>query len=127
VKTGTVDAACTMATMKALSLSEVISHAETTSFIHIVKLAASHASHSMRKTGWRSGAKVDGAVSVSFGNCVFSLGGSVEGQVQLAADQKFADAVQPHSSGILCAEYKAAPPAYAASNPIVFRNTDSVK
>ena len=58
--TGSVEAACTSATITTLSVSEVISHAAATSFIHIVRLAASQASHSMRKTGLRSGVSAEG-------------------------------------------------------------------
>jgi hypothetical protein len=39
-----------------LVVNEVISHAAATSFIHIVKFAASQASHNIRKTGSRKGA-----------------------------------------------------------------------
>ena len=53
--TGSVDAVCTSATHTGLGASEVISQAAATSFIHMVTLAASQASHSMRKTGLRSG------------------------------------------------------------------------
>ena len=53
--TGSVDAACTSATIRTLSVSDVISQAAATSFIHIVMLAASQASHSMRNTGSRKG------------------------------------------------------------------------
>ena len=48
-----------------LSVSEVMSQAAATSFIHIVMLAASQASHSMRKTGLRSGVSAEGVESAA--------------------------------------------------------------
>ncbi len=67
-KTGRVEAAWTSATITTLSVSEVISQADATSFIHIVTLAASQANHSMRKTGSRSGPSgEDGGSSASAG------------------------------------------------------------
>ena len=63
--TGNVEAACTSATITALSVSDVISHAAATSFIHMVTLAASQASQSMRNTGPLSGASDDGGASLT--------------------------------------------------------------
>ena len=58
---GSAKAHCTIATMKALSVSDVISQADATSFIHSVRLALSQPSHSRRNSRWRSGLKVDDA------------------------------------------------------------------
>ena len=49
--TGNVEAVWTSATMTGLVVSVVMSQAAATSFIHIVMLAASQASHNPRKTG----------------------------------------------------------------------------
>jgi len=56
--TGSVDAVCTSATITGLGVSEVITQAAVTSFIHIATLAAKVASHRLRKTVVRNGAKV---------------------------------------------------------------------
>ena len=61
--TGSVEAVCTSATITGLVVSVVISQAAATSFIHIVMLAASQASHSMRKVRSFSGARAGAAVS----------------------------------------------------------------
>src|SRR3954469_11287504 len=55
--TGKVDAVCTSATHRGEGAIDVISHADATSFIHIVVLAASQVNHSMRNTGAFSGPK----------------------------------------------------------------------
>ena len=56
--TGSVDAVCTMATISGLVVNEVMTQAAVTSFIHIAMLAAKQASHRLRKTAPRNGAKV---------------------------------------------------------------------
>src|SRR5688572_16215929 len=53
--TGSVDADCTSATITGDALSEVISQAAATSFIHMQVLAVTHTAHSMRNTGCESG------------------------------------------------------------------------
>ena len=60
--TGNVDAVCTRATITGLVVSVVISHAAATSFIHIVMLAASQASHRPLKTGPFRGAGAAGVI-----------------------------------------------------------------
>src|SRR5574343_1070548 len=57
--TGRVEAADTSATMVVLSVSVVISHAAAASLVHMVMLAASQASHNIRKTGPCSGASAE--------------------------------------------------------------------
>ena len=74
-KTGSVDAAETRATITALSVSCVISQAAATTFIHIVRLAASQASQSIRNTGRRSGCSACGRRSGS--SIVFKVTGIV--------------------------------------------------
>jgi hypothetical protein len=56
--TGSVDAVCTIATITGLVVSEVMTHAAVTSFIHIAMFAAKVASHRLRNTTVRNGAKV---------------------------------------------------------------------
>ncbi len=56
--TGKVEAVCTIATITGLVVSEVITQAAVTSFIHIAMLAAKLASHRLRNTAPRNGAKV---------------------------------------------------------------------
>ena len=56
--TGSVDAVCTSATITGLVVSEVITQAAVTSFIHMPMLAAKVASHRLRNTTVRNGAKV---------------------------------------------------------------------
>jgi hypothetical protein len=70
--TGSVEAVCTSATSTGLVVNVVISQAAATSFIHIVMLAASQASQSMRKTGVANGAsaEVAGAESAEGGSLV---------------------------------------------------------
>src|SRR5687767_1050417 len=64
--TGSVEADCTSATITGDEVSEVISQAAATSFIHMQALAVTHTPHSMRNTGWASGAQADtGAVAVA--------------------------------------------------------------
>ena len=57
--TGSVEAVCTSATSTGEVVSEVISQAAATSFIHIEMLAASQVNHNMRNTGSASGARAD--------------------------------------------------------------------
>ena len=71
-KTGSVDAVCTRATMTGLVVSVVMSQAAATSFIHIVMLAASQASQSMRNVRSFSGASA--GVSAS---CCSRLGAGI--------------------------------------------------
>src|SRR5882762_4899702 len=54
-KTGKVDADCTSATMMGDGLSDVMSQAAATSFIHMHTLDAIHTPQSMRNTGCSSG------------------------------------------------------------------------
>ena len=54
-----MEADCTSATITGDAVSEVIIQAAATSFIHMQMLAASQTPHSMRNTGWRSGAHGD--------------------------------------------------------------------
>ena len=63
--TGSVDAVCTMATITGLVESEVMTQAAVTSFIHIAMLAANVASHRLRNTTVRNGAKVGLRLSAS--------------------------------------------------------------
>lgn len=56
-KTGSVDAVCTSATQIGDVVSDVIIQADATSFIHIQTLAVSQALHSIRNTGFFSGAR----------------------------------------------------------------------
>ncbi len=56
--TGRVDAVCTIATSTGLVVNDVITQAAVTSFIHIAMLAAKLASHRLRNTAVRKGAKV---------------------------------------------------------------------
>src|SRR5437763_11362511 len=64
--TGSVEADCTRATITGALASEVMSQAAATSFIHMHTLAVTHTPHSMRKTGWASGAQaVTGAMLVA--------------------------------------------------------------
>jgi hypothetical protein len=56
-----VAAVCTSATQIGSVVSEVISQAAATSFIHMQMLAASQVTHSIRKTGVFSGAKAEGS------------------------------------------------------------------
>ncbi len=83
--TGSVEAVCTSATITGLVVSVVISQAAATSFIHIVMLAASHASQSMRKVRSFSGASAGASASccsgVSRGIGVVSVRGWGRGTV----------------------------------------------
>ena len=54
-----MEAVCTSATITGLVVSEVMTQAAVTSFIHIATLAANVASHRLRKTVVRNGAKVE--------------------------------------------------------------------
>ena len=58
-KTGKVEADCTRATQIGEVVSEVISQAAATSFIHMQMLAAIQVPHNMRKTGELRGAQAD--------------------------------------------------------------------
>jgi hypothetical protein len=62
--TGSVEAVCTIATITGLVVSDVITQAAVTSFIHIEMLAANVASHRLRNTPVRNGAKVGLALSL---------------------------------------------------------------
>ena len=55
-KTGKVDAVCTSATQIGEVVSDVISQADATSFIHMQTLAVSQALHSIRNTEFFKGA-----------------------------------------------------------------------
>lgn len=55
-----VAAVCTSATHMGSVVSDVISQAAATSFIHMHTLAANQVAHNMRKTGLLSGAKGEG-------------------------------------------------------------------
>ena len=61
--TGKVEADCTSATSTGEVVSEVISQAAATSFIHMQMLAAIQIIHSMRKVGVASGAQTPGAAA----------------------------------------------------------------
>ena len=66
--TGKVEAVATSATIAGLSVSEVISQAAATSFIHIVRLAVIQVNQSMRNTGSRSGASAPLSLSAGIRN-----------------------------------------------------------
>ena len=55
--TGSVEAVWTSATITGDAVSEVISQAAATSFIHMQTFAVSQTAHSMRNTGLASGAQ----------------------------------------------------------------------
>src|SRR4051794_25412352 len=55
-KTGNVDADWTSATITGDVVSDVISHADATSFIHMQVLAVAQTPHSILKVGWARGA-----------------------------------------------------------------------
>src|SRR5258706_13830816 len=57
--TGSEEAVCTSAISIGEVVSEVISHAAATSFIHMQTLETSHTSHSIRKVGSRNGVHRD--------------------------------------------------------------------
>ncbi len=57
--TGRLDADCTSATITGEAVSVVIIQAEATSFIHMQMFDANHTPHSIRNTGWPSGAQGD--------------------------------------------------------------------
>jgi len=65
-----VEAVCTSATSIGEVVSEVISQAAATSFIHIEMLAASQVNHNIRNTGMLKGARAEECVESGVGESV---------------------------------------------------------
>jgi len=104
--TGSVDADCTSATMMGDGLSEVMSQAAATSFIHMQTLAATHTPHSMRNTGLLSGVQADTVATGGTGARGWGSGGValMRGTIPLVALSDGSQCPQCGRAGQRCRE-----------------------